>query len=96
MGRRYGWYVCDTSNTCQVTLTIDLPYGDYVFGAKAYNAENMLSDMSDETEVWTLEEAPVEPPPVIKPQPPTNFRTFLQKVIAFFKRFSRNWRSFRS
>jgi len=86
------WDVSDIlecgSTECEFTLTDDLNYGDYVFGMKAYNEQMTYSDLSNETEVFTIER--LQP----KPAPPTGVRTLLRRIIAKFKHWM-GWGKFR-
>jgi len=79
-----GWnvenLVCTNEGECAFTLVADMDYGTYTFAATALNSE-LESDLSNETNSFEIVGAP---PPVTKPQPPTNFRTLFQKIIAWF------------
>lgn len=84
-----GWdvenLVCTNDGECAFTLEADLSYGAYTFAATALNDE-LESSFSIETELFEVVQPP---PPVIKPNPPTRFRTLFQKIIAWLFRIFR-------
>jgi len=85
-----GWdvenLVCTNDGECAFTLIADMDYGTYTFAATALNSE-LESDLSTETNSF---EIVATPPPVTKPQPPTQFRTLFQKIIAWLMNFFGN------
>jgi hypothetical protein len=80
----YAWTMdtitCDIAGECSFVLDTDLPYGEYYFIATAYN-DQYESVPSNETEKFTLEKK------VYRPLPPRNFRTLLDKIIAWLNKF---------
>lgn len=97
------WYVdnlvCDAvADECTFDQDVDLPYGTYVFSLAAFSCPGgsgtqcLWSVKSNETDPFEIYE---EPPPVIAPEPPTSFKTLMDRIMAFIRNFFNRSRGFR-
>ena len=75
-------FTCADTECSFILVAAEIPYGEYVFAMKAFDDQLNESDLSNETEIFRIVEPDTDPP-----LPPTDVRTILQKIIAWFLNF---------